>query len=215
MFHLPLQTYRETALTDSVIVFLRQEEVKRLTDRVAFLEDLVRTVDMPRPVSTAHSAGSLDHHTLASPEEKDDSSSANGRLSLPETNALRKRSQSLGAKDEALAKRRKLESGFSPLESIRSMSTPQSPSTIEAQSYILHELEAAKDLSSTRRTVLRSVGELISQLDSKLKVSTNTRVDSSSTGTGLQDIQYPSTEFLCWMLKGEMPSLRFTLLSSH
>ncbi|KAL0256856.1 hypothetical protein SLS55_007665 [Diplodia seriata] len=180
----------------------RQEEVKRLTDRVAFLEDLVRTKEMPRPVSTAHSAGSLDHHTSSLQDEKQDSSPGAGKLSLPEQSELRKRSRSLGSKDETLSKRRKLaEQGLSPLENIRPMSTPQSPSTIEAQSYIQHELEAAKDLSSTRRTVLRSVGELINQLDGKLKASTSARADFSCTGTGLQDIQYPSIEFLCWMLK--------------
>ncbi|KAK7705492.1 hypothetical protein SLS57_010026 [Botryosphaeria dothidea] len=156
---------------------------------------------MPRRLSTAHSAGSLDSHTAVSQEKSNAASPYGNKLTVADNDGHRKRSHSLGAKDEPFSKKRKAESEFSPLESIRPMSTPQSPSTVEAQSYIQQELEAAKDLSSTRRTVLRSIGELINQLHGRVKVTIGARTDFNTTGTILQDIHYPPIEFLYWMLK--------------
>ncbi|EKG17471.1 Transcription factor fungi [Macrophomina phaseolina MS6] len=133
--------------------------------------------------------------------EKDQATTPSSvRLTASEPDALRKRSRSVGSKDET-SKKRRLEAAFSPLESIRPMSTPQSPSTVEAQSYIQQELEAAKDLSSTRRTVLRSIGELINQLHGRVKVNIGARPGFNCSGTILQDIDYPPIEFLYWMLR--------------
>ncbi|GME23991.1 Transcription factor [Neofusicoccum parvum] len=156
---------------------------------------------MPRRLSTAHSAGSLDSHTATSQEKAKDASPYGSKLTVVESNGLRKRSHSLGSKDEPFPKKRQIDPGISPLETIRPMSTPQSPSTIEAQFYIQQELDATKDLSSTRRTVLKSAMEFISQLSERPKVTIGARTGFSCSGTALQDIHYPTIEFLYWMLR--------------
>lgn len=181
------------------------EEVKRLTDRVAYLEGLVQPGDMLRWCSTARSAGSLDSHTVAGDEKKKDGSSYGSKNTVTESNGLGKRRHSLDSKDEPFPKKHQMDPAISPLESIRPMSTPQSPSTIEAQVYIQQELDATKDLSSTRRTVLKSAMEFINQLSERPKVTIGTRMGFSCGGTALQDIHYPTIEFLFWMLKGKLP----------
>lgn len=81
---------------------------------------------------------------------------------------------------------------------------PSSP-TSDAECYIQQELESSPELQGTRRSVLRSALDLITQLSQNPMSAENPQSLFACKGASLQNIHYPSIELLSWMLRGKLP----------